>query len=42
MKATTVYLKEDQQKFFDNHPEISRSEVIRQKLDEYIKKYLNR
>ena len=37
-KITTSYLYEDQLNWFDNHPEISRSAVMRQVLDDYIKK----
>lgn len=36
-KMTTVYLTEKQIKWFKEHPEISRSEVIRQALDNYIR-----
>lgn len=38
MKMTTIYLTEKQITWFEKHPEISRSEVIRQALDHFIER----
>ena len=39
MKLVTIYLTEEQVKFFKERKTISRAAVIREMLDEYIKKH---
>ena len=34
-----IYLRDDQYRFFNTHPEINKSEAARQGLDRYIKWY---